>query len=129
MIRKRKKNLNRFNNASSIKAQYIVPYGADGLSRYKHIDELELEDGKTIKATLGPIDLGVYPYEGTTMFTVTAGEQNRIDIVAYKVYGKASMWWAIAYANNIKNPLRLDIGTVLRIPSISTLKRFPNPLS
>lgn len=116
-------------NSKSIKGQYMVPYKADGLSRYKHIDELDLQDNKTIKATLGPVDLGVFPYEAYTFYTVRQEEEHRIDIISYKVYGKASMYWAIAYANQLKDPLNIPEGTLLMIPSLATLKRFPNPLS
>ena len=127
--RKRIKDKLGFTNDESILKQNIVPYGADNTSRYKHVDELDLEDGITLKATLGPVDLGIYPYNGYTVYTVKASHENRIDIVAYEVYGKASMWWAIAYANNLRDPLKLETGTTLLIPDMSTLKRFPNPLS
>lgn len=129
MIKRRIKDLHNFNNDKSIIKQEIVPYGAGDLSRYKHIDELTLADGVVIKATLSPVDLSTYPYEPFTEYVVTASDENRIDIIAHRVYGKASMWWAIAYASNLKDPLTLPIGTVLLIPSINTLQRFPNPLS
>lgn len=116
-------------NAESIINQYMVPYGANDTSRYKHIDELLLDDGNVIKATLGPIDLSVYAWTQGGEYIVPAYEENRLDIIAYKVYGKASMWWAIAYASYLSDPLDVPAGTVLRIPSLAELKRFPNPLA
>ena len=129
MITRTNKDLKGFNNSKQIKNQITVPYGVNDLSRYKHIDELLLTDGKTIKATLGPIDLSVYPYDVPETYTVTEHDANRIDIIAFKVYGQASMYWAICYMNNIKDPLNIPAGTVLYIPSKETLKQFPNPLS
>lgn len=129
MDRKLKPEISKL-NSRSILGQYMVPYRADGLSRYKHIDELDLQDGKTIKATLSPVDTSVYPFEVSTEYVVSEADENRLDIIAYKVYGRASMYWAIAYANSIKDPLtEVTAGRILLIPSISTLKRFPNPLS
>ena len=129
MITRTNKDLKGFNNSKQIKNQITVPYGVNDLSRYKHIDELLLTDGKTIKATLGPIDLSVYPYDVPETYTVTEQDEDCIDIIAYKVYGQASLYWAICYANNIKDPLKIPLGTTLYIPSLDELKQFPNPLS
>lgn len=128
MIGKLKEVITRLNDPD-ILGQYMVPYGAEDLSRYKHIDEIQLINGDVLKATLGPIDLGVFPYDTYVFYTVPDHEENRLDIIAYKLYGESSMYWAIAYANQIKDPLILPEGTVLLVPSINTLKRFPNPLS
>ena len=129
-IKKRKKDLSGFvNDSDFIKAQYIVPYGVNNPSRYKHIDDLLLDDDKVIKKTLGPVDLGIFPHEGTDFYTVKNYEENRIDIVATKLYGSASYYWVLCYMNNIEDPLKLPAGTVLLVPPISSLKRFPNPLS
>ena len=126
---KQLKNLKGRINDDYIKGQYIVPYSINDTSRYKHIDELKLIDGKSIKATLGPVDLSVYPFEGTSMYTVTSADENRIDIIATKLYGSASLYWVLCYMNKIEDPLNIPVGTVLFVPSISSLKRFPNPLS
>lgn len=129
-VNKKRKELNgHTNDPNFIRAQYTVPYGTKNPSRYKHIDELLLSDNKNIKATLGPIDLSIYPFEGTNMYTVTAADENRIDIISTKVYGSASYYWILCYINNIEDPLKLKAGTILFTPPISSLKRFPNPLS
>jgi len=117
------------NDTNFIKAQYTVPYGMKDNSRYKHIDDLLLDDDKVIKSTLGPVNLSIYPYEGTEMYTVTSADENRIDIVATKVYGSASLYWVICYMNSIEDPLNLPVGTILFTPPISSLRKFPNPLS
>lgn len=123
------KNLRNRKNSEFIDAQYKVSYNVTSMSRYKHIDELLLANGKLIKSTLGPIDLSVFPFNGTQTYTVTSAEENRIDIIAFKFYGAASLYWILCYFNNIEDPLKIPVGTVLLIPELSSLKQFPNPLS
>lgn len=125
-MNKRIKQLNKRLNDDSIKSQIVVPYTITSDSFYKHIDELILQDGKTIKATLGPVDLSIYPYNGVVTDVV---RDNRIDLVATKHYGKASMYRAIVYLNAIPDPLNIEDGTIVLIPNKESLKQFPNPLS
>ena len=128
-ITKRIKNLKSRKNDSYIKAQYVVPYSLENNSRYKHRDELLLEDKALIKATSSPVDMGIIPYEGLIFHTVTSAEENRIDIIATKFYGSASMYWVICMANNISDPLDLPAGRILALPASGSLRHFPNPLS
>ena len=53
-------------------------------------------------------------------------ESERIDLLAYRYYGDSSLWWVIADANDIANPLRLYAGQHLRIPAKSTVYRSVN---
>ena len=62
MAKGKLKNMKGHPDDSYIKGRYSVSYGIQGDDRYKHIDELSLYDGKRIKATMGPIDLGIIPY-------------------------------------------------------------------
>jgi len=49
---------------------------------------------------------------------VSPGEVGRIDLISYDAYGTVNYWWAIALANNIKNPLTdLVPGDTLIIPT------------
>lgn len=131
-LTRQKKNLNKRYNGAGILGQYAVPYTSSSNSRYKHIDELDLVEGKTIKASLGPIDLGVYPYSTYTTYIVPAAEVGRLDLIATKLYGYASLWWAIAYMSNISDPLsdeQVYAGRALRVPALDDLRIFPNPLS
>lgn len=123
---RQERDLGKRKNDSSILAQYIVPYTLSSDSFYKHIDELKLEDGKVIKATMSPTDMSVVPYDGLDTTIVT---ENRIDVIATRHYGKASLWRAIAYMNGISDPLSLYEGQLLVIPNINGLRKFPNPLS
>ena len=63
------------------------------------------------------------------MYTVTAADENRIDIIATKVYGAAYLYWILCYINNIEDPLNVPVGRILLVPKISGLRQFPNPLS
>lgn len=124
LVRKERDLGKRFNDPF-ILAQYAVPYTISSDSFYKHIDELKLADGKIIKATMGPTDMSVIPYDGIEPAVVT---DNRIDVIATQHYGKASLWRAIAYMNDISDPLKLKQGQLLAIPNINGLRKFPNPL-
>jgi hypothetical protein len=124
LVRKERDLGKRFNDPF-ILAQYAVPYTISSDSFYKHIDELKLADGKIIKATMGPTDMSVIPYDGFELAVVT---DNRIDVIATQYYGKASLCRAIAYMNNISDPLKLKQGQLLAIPNINGLRKFPNPL-
>lgn len=54
--------------------------------------------------------------------TVKYNEVLRLDLLAYKYYNNALLWWVIAQANDIKDPIQgVPAGTKLRIPSIESL--------
>ncbi|AWD93030.1 hypothetical protein HSE3_gp078 [Bacillus phage vB_BceM-HSE3] len=55
---------------------------------------------------------------------VDIAEENRLDLIAYRYYQNTLLYWVIASANNISNPLIIPAGTVLRIPSIRTIYGF-----
>lgn len=40
---------------------------------------------------------------------------DRIENIAYRYYGDASLWWVICYTNKIANPMDLTVGKVLFI--------------
>ena len=53
---------------------------------------------------------------------VEDSEENRIDMISYKYYGSVYLWWIIAIANGILDPLlEIASGDTLRIPDISTV--------
>jgi len=54
--------------------------------------------------------------------TVQYNESLRLDLLAHKYYGNALLWWVIAQANDIKDPIQgVPVGSKLRIPSIESL--------
>ena len=54
-------------------------------------------------------------------FMVTPECVDRIDLIAAKFYENVILWWVIAKANHLENPLCIPLDTILRIPSIHTL--------
>jgi len=88
---------------------------------------LFLHDGTPVRAKADItftqyVDLNDYPAQNPTsgggpierVRTVIAGD--RLDTIAYEVYGHASKWRRIAEYNHINNPLVLRAGLVLAIP-------------
>lgn len=65
---------------------------------------------------------------GSVYHTVEASEENRLDIISNIYYGTPSLYWAIAMANNIIDPMVIVKGTVLRIPSYESLFVTGGPL-
>jgi hypothetical protein len=49
---------------------------------------------------------------------------DRLDKISYKYYGSVYFNWFIALANNIKLEMDIEIGTVLRIPSFTSLLKY-----
>ncbi|MHB9037088.1 MAG: LysM peptidoglycan-binding domain-containing protein [Armatimonadota bacterium] len=48
----------------------------------------------------------------------TVVEGDRIDLIAYRYFGRAELWWIICDYNDIFFPLEIAAGTVLRLPSV-----------
>lgn len=47
----------------------------------------------------------------------------RLDEIAHQYYGDPSLWRLVASLNGINDPMRVPVGTVLRLPSASALRR------
>ena len=48
--------------------------------------------------------------------TVVAGD--RVDLLAARYLGQADLWWVLCDYNDIFFPLEIELGAVLRIPSV-----------
>lgn len=55
-----------------------------------------------------------------TYYEVPEHEENRLDIIAYKMLGSAMYAWAIAYFNDIEDGFTAHPGQKLRIPKTIT---------
>ncbi|MDR1020452.1 MAG: hypothetical protein LBL73_06820 [Synergistaceae bacterium] len=63
------------------------------------------------------------PGSGKDLFhRVTDDDAKRIDLLAWRYYGDCALWWVIAEANGIANPLDLEASRVLRIPAKETVE-------
>lgn len=49
--------------------------------------------------------------------TINLKEGQRLDHIAYQVYGDGTLWWIIAAASGIGWSLQCPSGTILRIPT------------
>lgn len=80
---------------------------------------LELEtkinsDGKPVYRLSTPNNVTIY----NTDTYIISTEGDRFDTLAYKYYGKATLWYAIAAANSLANgSLSIPPGTPIVIPS------------
>lgn len=59
-----------------------------------------------------------------TFFTVDAAHVGRLDLIAFRAYGNPRLWWVIAHKNLIFDQRSIKTGTVLRIPTRSTVQRI-----
>jgi len=56
------------------------------------------------------------------LFRITQPVERRLDLVSYIFYGTTRLWWVIADANYLEDPLvGVQTGTLLRIPTKSRL--------
>ncbi len=46
----------------------------------------------------------------------------RLDAIAYQKYGRANMWRVVAWFNRIADPLRIESGTLLRMPQMESVQ-------
>ena len=76
---------------------------------------------------LGP-SFGRFPYnkysfppsKNDSFHKVQSGQEYRLDLVSLLVYQSPLLWWVIALANEIKNPImEPEVGRMLRIPPFS----------
>ncbi len=100
-----------------------------------------IERARTVVQSTSRYMVRTHLYDGTFLFlpfqrkkaipsstadllhTVTEGEVGKLDNIAWHYYGTPDLWWVIAMANGILNPLRVTPGTVLRIPSMDIVYR------
>lgn len=88
-------------------------------SRYRKLDRITNAEGDYFVETYEELNI---PQTNSDKFhEVKAGEDNRLDLIAYKYYRNPSLWWVIAEANNIIDPIKVEVGEVLRIPPRETI--------
>lgn len=53
-------------------------------------------------------------------YTIRGGESGRADMIAYRMYQKATLAWVVLQYNNIVDPaVELQTGTVIKLPTPS----------
>ena len=96
-------------------------------SRYRNLYRLTNSDGYTYLETTPSITIEEDVTD--TFFEVGKGYENRLDLVSYKFYNTTMLWWVIATLNKIDNPLLVEAGVILRIPTMSRLYSIGGILS
>lgn len=104
----------------------LRPRQFTNLSRYRIYNQIV--DSKTKSVYLESSNNINIVHNGSVYHTVEASEENRLDIISNIYYGTPSLYWAIAMANNIIDPMIVVKGTVLRIPSYESLFVTGGPL-
>lgn len=89
------------------------------VSRYKKLQRLIDDEGFRYIET--PDDMVIPNRVDDIYYEVDISTRNRLDLVSNMYYGTPMLWWVVAIASDIDDPLVAPIGTVLRIPSINSL--------
>ena len=103
--------------SSVVKSYDSTKIGNQKMSRYKDLKILVNKDGNNYIES--PVKKEIIESNYDSFYTVEPSYEDRIDLVSNKFYGTPFLWWAIAMINHIKNPMRLEVGIVLRIPPMS----------
>jgi len=77
------------------------------------------EEGRRFFDHLSILD--ILPHPTDLLVSVLSGEENRLDLFAFRVYQNDNLWPIIAIANDIYDPFYLKPRTILRVPSLSRI--------
>lgn len=97
------------------------PDQSDGysVSRYHNLRRIRDDQGDEYVESYESIE---FPERSDDQYhLVEPGEENRIDLISYKFYGTALLYWVILEASGIDDPYDIPAGTTLRIPSRQSL--------
>ena len=85
-------------------------------SKFMKVEEglLDIIDSYFIQELIKLKPVGAY---------IVKNQENRPDIVAYKIYGNVNYWWIILLFNNLIDH-KLYIGQVINYPSIESIENL-----
>lgn len=95
-------------------------------SRYSRLNRVKDDVGDEYLETYESI-----PFPESTddqYHLVELGEADRLDLISHKYYGTPLLYWVIAEASNIIDPMDVPAGTTLRIPSRQSLYGYKGVL-
>lgn len=111
--------------------QYLNPYAYTKTSRYAKLRTIKKEGvDKSYHEVVNSTPL--VDVSDCQLFRVTGTYINRLDLIAEKFYGDASLWWYIAKQNAIPDFDVVPVDTILQIPPYDSLMsdgRVLEPLS
>lgn len=96
-------------------------------SRYSKMKNVIDDEGDNYVQTYESIKFP--PISSDHYYVVESKYKNRLDLVSYKFYGNPLLYWVIAEASNINNPLDIPTGTLLRIPDYQSLYGYKGILA
>lgn len=95
-------------------------------SRYRRLSRLLDDEGNQYLETADRIE---FPKRSDDSYhIVLAKDEDRLDLIAYQYYGNPLLYWIIAAASDIDDPLNVPAGTTLRIPSKQSLYGYKGVL-
>jgi hypothetical protein len=97
---------------------------ANSYSRYKNGIYTLNRSNKKMLILRGRLDLS--EDENDKFYRVDDQIKDRLDILSYKYYKTPDLWWVIAEANDINDPFSLEVGDLLRIPSLDKITKQLN---
>lgn len=111
--------------------QYLNPHRYKNTSRYSKLRLIQKDNQSKPyhEVTNATPDARLLDCQ---LFHVTGVYVNRLDLIAKKFYGDASLWWYIAKQNHLEDPTKVPEDTTLQIPKYNTLLtdgRVLEPLS
>lgn len=107
--------------------RYNDPTESSRTSRYRRTTRLLDDEGNTYLETADRLE---FPErEDDSYHLVTAKDSNRLDLISYQYYGTPLLYWVIAIASDIDDPLNVPPGTSLRIPSKQSLYGYKGVLA
>ena len=99
--------------------KYKIDKYEDSSSRYKSLWRVIDDSGEAYQETYDKIEIPIS--ESDSYCEIDPSNEDRLDLVSHAYYGTPLLWWVIAEASNILNPLDVPVGTVVRIPSKASL--------
>lgn len=87
-------------------------------SRYKNV-KVFMDETNIYFNPVGYVTIPAH--EDDQFFNVTLKYKDNLPLIAHKFYKDSKLWWVIAKANNISDPLNVADGTILRIPATASL--------
>lgn len=108
--------------------EYLDPMIYDNLSRYS-----------TTQCINNKVDNRIH-HESYNNFSISESSEdlyvtvdntsiNRLDIISARFYGYPIYWWVLALANDIIDPFDIPLGSIIRVPALSSLYETEGVLS
>lgn len=99
--------------------EYLDPEHYSYVTRYENIRRIQ-DNSNIFHETFN--NYKIPESDSDQYITVNIATENRLDVIACRYYKSPIMWWVIALANDIIDPLgEIPAGTVLRIPSLTSV--------